>query len=98
MQTLAGVCSVTLLHSVQLCTQAVRCYLKLIHCNCQSPVPVSKSNAWGLWLLGGLAGWITPTTGCSHQLLAGHGFYAWVDELAAAAAASCTHQAVSDGL
>ena len=56
MQTLAVVCSATLLHSVQLRTQAVSCCRKLIHCKCQSPVPVSKSDAWGRWLLGWLAG------------------------------------------
>lgn len=51
MQRLAVVCNAMLLHYVQLCTQAIRFCLKLIHCKCQSLVPVSKSDAGvaGYW-------------------------------------------------
>lgn len=51
------------------------------------------SGYWAGWLAGS-----PQQRAAAISLLAGHGFYAWVDELAAAAAASCTHQAVSDGL
>ena len=93
-QTLAVVCSAVLLRCVQLCTHAIRCCPKLIHCKCQSPVPVSRSAAGvaDYW-----AGWLAPT-GRIHQLLACHGFHAWLHQLAAAAAASCAPCAVPDVL